>query len=152
MAILKINFCHKFGPIGFGHILVKWCISVLMHTKYCQGQCNAEEIHNVAIWRNIKIKIKVHSITPSICGGGKEGMRFPRMAAFPLCSSTPRRPQRWWTASPSSCPVWRASALPSFLTSLSPAPCQPPNDSAARGMKAMPCLLQASSAPLIFLS
>ena len=38
--------------------------------------------------------------------------------------------------------VLRARAAPSFLTSRSPAPCHPPNDSAARGMKAMPCLLQ----------
>ena len=63
----------------------------------------------------------IYSITPSMWGGGKEGIRFPNIAAFPLCSRTPRRPQRWWTASPSSCPVWRPSAAPSFLTSRSPA-------------------------------
>ena len=51
-------------------------------------------------------------------------------------------------ASPSSCPVCLASALPSFLTSLSAHGCQPPKDSATRGRKAIPCCRQSSSAPL----
>jgi hypothetical protein len=53
---------------------------------------------------------------------------------------------------PSSCPVCQAKATPSFLTSLSAIPCQPPKDSAVMGRKVMPCLLQSSSAPHTFRS
>ena len=49
-------------------------------------------------------------------------------------------------ASPSSCPVCLASAIPSLFTSLSAHGCQPPKDSAIKGRKAIPCCRQSSSA------
>ena len=99
---------------------------------------------------NLKSKYLHYSITPLTSGAGNEGTRFPNIAALPLCRRIPRRPHRWWTASPSSWPVCLARAAPSFLTSLSAAPCHPPKDSTAIGMKAIPWRRQSSSAPLIF--
>ena len=49
---------------------------------------------------------------PSIMAPGKAGTRLAKIAALPLCSSTPSLPQRWETASPSSCPVCLAKAKP----------------------------------------
>ena len=57
---------------------------------------------------------------------GKLGTLLPKIAAFPLWSRMPSLPQRWAMASPSSCPVCLANALPSFFTSFSAHWCQPP--------------------------
>ena len=88
---------------------------------------------------------------PSMAGPGKAGTRFPSSATLPRWRRIPNLPQRWEIASPSGCPVCLARALPSFFTSRSAEACHPPKDSATRGRKAMPCLLQSSSAPLDFL-
>ena len=81
--------------------------------------------------------------SPSTSAWGKLGTLLPSMAAFPRWSRMPSLPQRWAMASPSSCPVCLASALPSFLTSLSAHGCQPPKDSATRGRKTIPCCRQS---------
>ena len=52
----------------------------------------------------------------------------------------PSLPQRWAMASPSSCPVCLASALPSFLTSLSAHGCQPPKGLCHQGEEGAPLL------------
>ena len=81
---------------------------------------------------------------PSIRAPGRAGILFPRIAALPRCSKIPILLQIWETASPSSCPVWRANAAPSFFTSLPASGCHPPNVSATIGRKAIPCLLHSS--------
>ena len=69
-------------------------------------------------------------MTLSIWGSGRAGTRFPSIAAFPRWSKMPSLPQRWETASASSCPVCLARADPNFYTSLWAEGCQPPKVSA----------------------
>ena len=83
------------------------CISVLCTHKFVRDSATM----------GIYIKYSFHSWIPSTWGGGKLGILFPRIAAFPRWSKIPKRPHRWWTASPSSCPVCLARADPSFLIS-----------------------------------
>ena len=85
-----------------------------------------------------------NQMIPSIRAPGRAGILFPRIAALPRCSKIPILLQIWETASPSSCPVWRANAAPSFFTSLPASGCHPPNVSATIGRKAIPCLLHSS--------
>ena len=87
-----------------------------------------------------------------MCGAGGVGTRLPKIAALPRWRRMLSLPHRCLTASPSSCPVWRARAAANFPTSPTAAECQPPKDSTARGKKAMPCRLQSSAAPRAFLS
>ena len=89
---------------------------------------------------------------PSIWAPGWFGILFPRMAALPRWSRMLILLHRWEVASPSSWPVWRARAAPSFFTSLLASGCHPPKVSATIGKKAIPCLLHSSSAPLILRS
>ena len=62
-------------------------------------------------------KKRIIHMIPSLWGSGRAGIRFPSIAAFPRWSRIPSLPQRWETASASSCPVCLASADPNFLTS-----------------------------------
>ena len=59
--------------------LVGFCISEFLHTFMCQGQCKAGTAIDIR-----ESKWEIYSITPSTWGGGKEGMRFPKMAALPI--------------------------------------------------------------------
>ena len=92
-------------------------------------------------------KKRIIHMIPSLWGSGRAGIRFPSIAAFPRWSRIPSLPQRWETASASSCPVCLASADPNFLTSPGQRGASPPKVSATSGRKAKPCLLHASSAP-----
>ena len=74
---------------------------------------------------------------PSIRGHGWFGILFPRMAALPRWSRMLILLHRWEVASPSSWPVWRARAAPSFFTSLLASGCHPPKVSATIGKKAI---------------
>ena len=87
---------------------------------------------------------------PSIWAPGWFGILFPRMAALPRWSRMLILLHRWEVASPSSWPVWRARAAPSFFTSLLASGCHPPKVSTTIGKKAIPCLLHSSPAPFIF--
>ena len=87
---------------------------------------------------------------PSIWGSDRAGTRFPSIAAFPRWSKMPSLPQRWETASASSCPVCLARADPNFFTSLWAEGCQPTKASATGGRKTKPCLTHASSSPSSF--
>ena len=82
--------------------------------------------------------------SPSTSAWGKLGTLLPSMAAFPRWSRMPSLPQRWAMASPSSCPVCLASALPSFLTSLSAHGCQPPSHQREEGNPLLPTVLFSS--------
>ena len=62
-------------------------------------------------------KKRIIHMIPSLWGSGRAGIRFPSIAAFPRWSRIPSLPQRWETASASSCPVCLASADSNFLTS-----------------------------------
>ena len=70
------------------------------------------------------------------------GIRLLNRAALPLARAMESCWKRWRMVVVSSSPVWRARALPSFLTSLMAYLCQAPRDSTARGKKTMPCALQ----------
>ena len=52
---------------------------------------------------------------PSISAGGWPGIQFSSILESPLWSRMATLFTRWPTFSPSSCPVWRARALPSLL-------------------------------------
>ena len=60
-------------------------------------------------------------------------------------SGTDALVRRWLMVSPSSWPVCLASADPSFLSCSRATLCHPPSDSAAMGIKAIPCWSQRST-------
>ena len=70
---------------------------------------------------------------------------------FFFTSSTLRRWNRWEQLSFSYWPVCLAKTAASLRISAMASQGQPPNDSTARGMNLMPCLLQSSRAHLFFL-
>ena len=101
----------------------------------------------IIVWGNIFQKTELignHSC-PSITGFGWPGIRFKIIAARPFCSRIEALFTKWPVFSPSSCPVCRARALPSFRNCSRATLCHPPKDSATIGMNAIPCSLQRSS-------
>ena len=108
----------------------------------------------IMLWGNIFQKTELignHSC-PSITGFGWPGIRFKTIAARPFCSRIEALFTKWPVFSPSSCAVWRARALPSFLNCSRATLCQPPRDSATMGMNLIPCSLHSSSVFLHLLS
>ena len=87
-----------------------------------------------------KKQIGNHSC-PSTTGRGCPGIPFNTIAARPFCSRIEALFTKWPVFSPSSCPVCRARALPSFRNCSRATLCHPPKDSATIGMNAtlVPC-------------
>ena len=85
----------------------------------------------------------LHQPKPSSPSVLSLGFRLFRRAAFPLTSAIESCWKRWRVTVISSSPVCRASALPSFLISLTADLCQAPRLSTASGRKTIPYRLQA---------
>ena len=86
---------------------------------------------------------------PPMADEGWPGILLRRSEESPFWRSTDALVRRWLMVSPSSWPVCLASADPSFLSCSRATLCHPPSDSAAMGIKAIPCWSQRSAVTLV---
>ena len=91
----------------------------------CHNVCVNMYFRPFTQWSSSRDSEFRNQMIPSIRAPGSAGILFPRIAALPRCSNIPILLQIWETASPSSSPVWRANAAPSFFTSLPASGCHP---------------------------